>query len=277
MLIVVLCLVLVQARLFLRAPGSVVLLGSPGSRWTGPSASGCFAAPAPCARRPRHCSGVFESGLAEYSSDRLRSPRRSGRAVSPAQPSWRRRHGRLGDGDSLEGAKRLRPHPLAYPPPPRQLDIPDSMRVPAPCRRIRNPTTAVSRPDEDLLRLPGAERERRALWCSKRSKRLPPPATPPGLKREAHVRTPNGRRRPTDRDAGAARSRMDKRLAATGLEPATSGVTGGARGPKILHATTRKSQISRDFLQTAKSRCTTFHGASGASRPIQAPSRCRLC
>jgi hypothetical protein len=34
---------------------------------------------------------------------------------------------------------------------------------------------------------------------------------------------------------------------ATGLEPATSGVTGRARGAMVFHPTTRKSPISRNF------------------------------
>jgi hypothetical protein len=57
---------------------------------------------------------------------------------------------------------------------------------------------------------------------------------------------------PTDLDGGA-RSEPERaparglRDGATGLEPATSGVTDHERAPPILHAKTRKSPISRGF------------------------------
>jgi hypothetical protein len=40
---------------------------------------------------------------------------------------------------------------------------------------------------------------------------------------------------------------LGRETGATGLEPATSGVTGRAMGPTILHASTRKTPISRHF------------------------------
>src|SRR4051812_38166864 len=52
---------------------------------------------------------------------------------------------------------------------------------------------------------------------------------------------------------------------ATGLEPATSGVTGDARANTILQAKTRKSTISSDFVQVAAGR---FHGLSWGFRMV---------
>ncbi len=64
------------------------------------------------------------------------------------------------------------------------------------------------------------------------------------------------------RKAGGRAPTKDAKFAgtlagATGLEPATSGVTGDARGNTILHAKTRKSTISREFVACGG---RAFHG-----------------
>src|SRR5581483_8414300 len=58
---------------------------------------------------------------------------------------------------------------------------------------------------------------------------------------------------------------------ATGLEPATSGVTGDARANTILHGTARKNPISRCSIYLPMVASTGAHDVPGESRPIHAP------
>jgi hypothetical protein len=63
---------------------------------------------------------------------------------------------------------------------------------------------------------------------------------------------------------------------ATGLEPATSGVTGRASTAMIYHQATRKGSNSREFCLTMRSVSTSWNAAARSSCPTFAPSCCRL-
>ena len=62
------------------------------------------------------------------------------------------------------------------------------------------------------------------------------------------------------------------RAGATGLEPATSGVTGRERPPTLLHQVTRKGPISCGALRKQWQVSSNHHGSPRLSRPILAPS-----
>jgi len=62
-------------------------------------------------------------------------------------------------------------------------------------------------------------------------------------------------------------------LVATGLEPATSGVTGHAGGATILHGTTRKTWIAGTSATKGRYPLRVHTAVPRPSRPIYAPSR----